>query len=107
MMLYVNDPSITDIGYRDFLAGLSAVLCAIIKTRPDWFSLAMVFTGPVALCSFILHALEMNWYKFYKNNHYKRVKNSFYFIYPIAIVILAYGYDYEFLKNASVFFADG
>lgn len=104
IMLYVKDPSIRNAEYKDILAGLSAVVCSFITTSPDYFSLAMVFTSPVALCTFILHALEINWFKFYKNNHYKIVKNSYYFIYTISIVALVYGYNLiEVVKNTSVF----
>lgn len=106
MMLYVKDPNIRNAEYKDVLAGLSAVMCAFVNTPPDYFSLAMVFTSPVALCTFILHALELNWYKFYKNNHFKIVKNSYYFIYTISIVALAYGYNLvESVRNVSVFWA--
>ena len=90
-ILYVYDPTIRLAEYKDFLAGASCVVTAMVKTRPDFFSLAMVFSSPVALCTFILHAMEINWYKYYRNNHFKRVKNSLYFIYPIVIVSLAYG----------------
>ena len=106
IMLYVKDPSIRNAEYKDVLAGLSAVVCAFVNTPPDYFSLAMVFTSPAALCTFILHALELNWYKFYKNNHFKIVKNSYYFIYTISIVALAYGYNLvEMVRNASVFWS--
>ena len=80
-----------DAQYRDVLVGASCVVTSLVKTRPDFFSLSMMFSGPIALCTFILRALEINWYKFYRNNHFKRVKNSYYFIYPIVIVLLAYG----------------
>lgn len=89
--LYIQNPAIHSIEYRDVLCGLSCVLTSFVKTRPDMFSLAMVFSGPVALCTFILHAMEINWYKFYRNNHFRRVKKSYYFIYPIVIITLACG----------------
>ena len=104
MLIYTNDPHITDLGYRDFLAGVSAVFCGFISTSPDAFSLAMVFNSPMSLSTFFLHALEPNWYQFYKNNHFNRVKGSFYFIYPIAIVFLVYGYNFDYLKSFSVFY---
>lgn len=95
MIIYANDPHITDVGYRDFLAGLSAVVCAMIETRPDVFAMAMIFNSPLSLSTFFLHMLEPNWYQFYKNNHFRKVKNSFYFIYPILIVALALGVPFE------------
>lgn len=91
MIMYVNDPKLRDAQYRDVLVGASCVVTSLVKTRPDFFSLSMMFSGPIALCTFILHALEINWYKFYRNNHFKRVKHSYYFIYPIVIVLLSYG----------------
>lgn len=103
MLIYANDPKITDVGYIDFLAGASAVVCGLIQTQSDTFSMAMIFTSPMALSTFFLHALEPNWYQFYKNNHFKRVKNTYYFIYPIAIVLLALGYNFGALKNFSVY----
>ena len=73
---------------QDVLAGLSAVVSAFIFTPIDWLSLAMVFTSPVALGTFFIHLLELKWYKYYKNNHFQRVKNTSYFIYPLAILWL-------------------
>lgn len=105
MMIYANDPRIQDIGYRDFLAGVSSVFCAIIRTPPDILSLSMIFNSFTSLSTFFLHALEPNWYKYYKNNHFRRVKHSFWFVYPIAIVLLTLGYNFlESVRSFSVFY---
>ena len=88
-IIYVQEPNFFTLTYKDFLLGASAAMCACIHTRPDWFSLSTVFASPIALGTFFLHALDPNWYHYYKNNHFYRVKNTFYFMYPIAIVCLA------------------
>ena len=86
-----GNPNIRQAEYKDFLTGFSCVVAAMVETPPDIFSLCMIFSSPVALSTFIIHALEMNWYKFYKNNHFKIVKNTSYYLYPLLIVLLAYG----------------
>ena len=98
MIIYVNDPSINQFEYKDVLAGLSAVVCAFTRINPDWFTLSMVFTSPIALVTFVLHAINPYWYKMYRNNHFKRVKGSYYFIFTIAVCMLAYGFNFLELK---------
>lgn len=93
VFVYANDENILDVEYRDFLLGISAALCAFIHTKADWFSLSMVFSSKVALSTVFMHMMEPHWYDFYRNNHFRRVKNSFYFLYPIAIILLAFGYN--------------
>ena len=88
-LIYVEDANFLSLAYKDVLLGASAAMCACIHTQPDWFSLSMVFSSPVALGTFLLHGLDPNWFKYYKNNHFYRVKHSFYFIYPVAILCLA------------------
>lgn len=93
IFIHASDPNLDKVQYRDFLMGISAALCGFIKTNPDWISLGFVFSSRVALTTFIIHALEPNWWKFYRNNHFKIVKGSYYFIYPVVIVLLAFGYN--------------
>lgn len=95
MTIHFNDSKLNDVQYKDALAGLSAMMCAFTAISEDWFSLAMVFTSSVSIMTFPLHAMNLNWYKMYRNNHYRRVKNSYYFIYTIAVCLLAYGVDYH------------
>jgi hypothetical protein len=94
VLIYVTSPTIDSVEYKDFLTGMSAVVCAFVHTQTDHFSLAMVYTSPAALCTVILHAIEINWYRYYYNNHFQRVKNSYYFIYTIAVCLVAYGYNF-------------
>ena len=99
VLIYVNDPHLLTVTYTDVLLGVSAALCACIRTTPDWFSLGMVFSSPIALSTFILHALEPNWFQYYKNNHFRRVKHSFYFLFPMAVCILAGTWNLSGVKN--------
>lgn len=104
LLIFTNDPHIYEVSFKDGLAGISCILSAVIVTPPDIFSMAMIFNSPIGLSTFFLHALEPYWYKFYKNNHFKIVKHSFYFIYPVAIVSLALGYNLmPYLKTVSVY----
>ena len=100
------EPSAPSLQYKDILAGASCVATAFVYTSPDIMSLAMVFSGPFALSTCILHALEMNWYAFYKNNHFRRVKKSLYFLYPIIIILLVYGVNifYVFAPIKNVYY---
>ena len=73
--------------YIDTLAGLSAVLCSCFKENISWFSIVMLFTEPLAMGLSFLHAMSPCWYDYYKNNHFRMVKYSFYFVYPICILL--------------------
>jgi hypothetical protein len=97
--IYVNDPKLLSMSYRDVLMGTSAAFCGMIHTHPDWLSLGMVFTSPTALMTFMLHALEPNWFKYYRNNNYHFVKGSFYYIFPIAVCVLAFGWNVSSMHN--------
>lgn len=100
----VTEPNWMDVTYIDLLAGLSAVLCGFFNTFPDWFSLFTVFSSPLALSTIILHILVPNWFKLYRNNHFKIVKNSSYFIVPTGIVLLSYGLNVlDYLPDSFVF----
>jgi hypothetical protein len=74
--------------YVDILAGLSAVISACWKDNMNWFSIVMLFTHPFSTGLCIIHASNLFWYDYYKNNHYRKVKYSFHFIFPIMIVIV-------------------
>jgi len=83
----------TDGYYADTLAGLSAVVCAFHYTPPDLFSLCMCFTTPLGLLALPLHAMVPRWFRLYKNNHFRMVKHSFFFIVPISLVALHFGHN--------------
>lgn len=73
--------------YVDVLAGLSAVVCACIPDNMSWFSIGMLFTHPFSGALCIIHAASPYWYNYYKNNHYRKVKYSVYYAYPILILV--------------------
>lgn len=93
MIIYVEDRRLMDVAYKDFLVGLSCVMDALSVTPPDLFSMCMMFSSPIALSTFVLQGQALTWYKLFKNNHFKMVKHSLYFVYPVSIVFLAYGMD--------------
>lgn len=73
--------------YVDVLAGLSAVVCACVPDNMSWFSVGMLFTNPLSGALCIIHAASPYWYHYYKNNHYRKVKYSVYYAYPILILV--------------------
>ena len=93
LFIYAGDPRLSDVHYRDFLLGTSAALCAFVYTRSDILCVSCMFADRRGLVAFVIHALEPSWYKYYRNNHFKMVKHSFYFLYPLLIVVLAFGYN--------------
>ena len=58
-------------------------------SRPDWISIIMMFTTPFTCAAWILHAMEPHWYQFIKNNHFRKVKNTYSFICAVLIVVFA------------------
>ena len=73
--------------YVDVLAGISAVTCSCWSDDMSWFSIGMLFTNPLSGVLCLLHAGSPFWYQYYKNNHYKKVKYSMYYVYPILILV--------------------
>lgn len=73
--------------YVDVLAAFSAVGCAFVPDNMSWFSIGMLFTHPFSGGLCILHFASPYWYQYYKNNHYRKVKYSAYFVYPILILV--------------------
>ena len=76
-----------DRAYVDVLAGVSAVSCACWPDNMSWFSIGMLFTHPLAGSLCIIHLCSPYWYNYYKNNHYRKVKYTFYFVYPVLILL--------------------
>lgn len=87
IVFYVTEDYSTKTWYVDILAGLSAVISACFGENISWFSIVMIFTEPIAMGLSFLHALSPLWYDYYKNNHFRMVKMSFYYVYPICILI--------------------
>lgn len=73
--------------YIDVLASISAVSCACWPDHMSWFSIGMVFTHPLAGALCLIHLCSPYWYHYYKNNHYRKVKYTFYFVYPVLILL--------------------
>lgn len=76
--------------YVDVLAGCSAVMCVFFKQNMGWFSIGTLFTNPLSGGLCILHFLSPYWYHYYKNNHFRRVKYTYYFVYPILIYLVLF-----------------
>lgn len=73
--------------YIDVLAGLSAVVCACLPDNMSWFSIGMLFTHPFSGALCVIHAASPYWFQYYKNNHYRKVKYSAYYVYPVVILV--------------------
>jgi len=73
--------------YVDILAGCSAIMCAFFKDNMSWFSLGALFTHPLSGGLLIVHAGSPFWYHYYKNNHFRRVKYTYFFVYPVLIFL--------------------
>ena len=76
---------------KDFLFVFSSIIVIVTKKykRPDWLTIIMMFTRPFTCAAWVIHALEIHWYQFLKNNHYRRVKSSFTFVCPVVILVFA------------------
>jgi hypothetical protein len=89
-LLYDSRYFILDATLRDVLFATSSVFVYhSFKLYPDVLSLLCLFTSPLALCAWFLHAGEMFWYQFFKNNHFKRVKGSYTFVFGIFVIVFS------------------
>ena len=86
-LMYIYTENLKVKWYIDILAGLSAVSCVFWQDNMSWFSIGMLFTNPLSSGLCVIHILSPYWYNYYKNNHYRKVKYSFYFVYPILILV--------------------
>lgn len=75
--------------YVEILAGISAFLVYLFPDNIDIFSSSMMLNMHM-LKALPLHLLELDWYLYFKNNHFKRVYNSFNFIVPLGVLAFAY-----------------
>ena len=80
--------STIEFGYKEVLAVLSTFLIINKKERMDIFSLCMCFSYFWALLLPLLHSFCLDWYRCYENNHFYRVKRSYLYFTPIAIILL-------------------
>ena len=71
----------------DILAGISVAMCAFWCDSMSWFSVAMLFTNPLSPGLSILHFTNFNWYEYFKNNHFRKVKYSASYVYPVLILV--------------------
>jgi hypothetical protein len=76
--------------YVDVLAGFSAVMCVFFKENMSWLSIGTLFTNPFSTGLCILHGLSPFWYQYYKNNHFRKVKYTYYFVYPMLIYLVLF-----------------
>lgn len=82
-----QQPSV-DFGYKEVLAVLSTFQLINKKERMDIFSLCMCYSYFWALLLPLLHSFCLDWYRCYENNHFYRVKRSYLYFTPIAIIFL-------------------
>ena len=78
----------TDRWWVDVMGALSCMMCLVWKGTMDWFSMGMLFTNPLSTGLFVLHFGK--WYEYYKNNHYRRVKYTCYYVYPVLILLVLF-----------------
>lgn len=86
ILLFSGEDEVSNL-YVDVLAGVSAVVMACLPDNMSWFSIGMLFTNPWSTALCVIHAFNPWWYEFYKNNHYRKVKYSTYYVYPILIMV--------------------
>ncbi len=77
---------LVNLKYVDLLAGISAVISGCFVDNMDLFSIGCLFTHPLSTGLSILHLTNLSWYQLYENNHFRRVRYSFHFLYPLGIV---------------------
>lgn len=78
----------TERWWIDVMGALSCMMCLVWKSTMEWFSMAMLFTNPLSTGLFVLHIGK--WFDYYKNNHYRRVKYTFYYVYPVLILLVLF-----------------
>lgn len=74
--------------YIEIIAGISAFLVHFFPDNMDLFSASMMLDS-MLLKVLPLHVLELDWYIYFKNNHFKRVYQSYNFILPLGVLTLA------------------
>lgn len=79
-------------GYREVLGTISTIHLISRKENMDIFSICMCFSYFWALLLPLVHLSCLNWYQCYENNHFRRVKRSYLFFTPIAIMLLRLSY---------------
>jgi len=80
---------VEDIQFKnvDILAALSVCMCAFWYDSMAWFSMVMLFTNPLSPGLSILHFTNFRWYEYFKNNHFRKVKYSASYVYPVLILV--------------------
>lgn len=74
--------------YVEIIAAISAFLVHFFPDNMDLFSACMMVNSMV-LKVLPLHVLELDWYIYFKNNHFKRVYRSYNFILPLGVLSMA------------------
>ena len=93
----VFQPRPLELGYREMLAIMSTFFLVNKSDRMDIFSLFMCFSYFWGLLLPFLHSFCLDWYRCYENNHFYRVKRSYLFFTPIAIIILRAVYAFSLI----------
>ena len=84
--LFVYQPC-HNINYIEYIAGVSAFLCHLFNDNMDLFSASMMFNSMDIIKVLPLHVMEMDWFLYFKNNHFKRVYNTYNFIIPLGVLL--------------------
>lgn len=74
--------------YVDMLAAASVCMCAFWYDNMSLFSIAMLFTNPLSSGLCILHLTNFKWYQYFENNHFRKVRYSASYVYPILILVV-------------------
>ena len=72
---------------REILAVISTLHMINKDERMDLFSLLMCYTHFFTLLMPLLHLFMLDWYSYYENNHFYRVKRQYLFLLPIGILV--------------------
>ncbi len=73
----------------EYIAGISAFLSHIFPDNMDIFSAAMMFNSMDIIKVLPMHVMEIDWYLYFKNNHFQRVYQSYNFMIPLGILTFA------------------
>ena len=87
LCLFLMQPTFS-LTYLDAFAGISAFLVHLFPDNMDIFSASMMFDS-MLLTVLPLHILELDWYLYFKNNHFQRVYESYNFILPLGVLLWA------------------
>jgi len=100
VMFYFLEEYSTETPYVDVLSGVSIVMASCFPENISWFSIVMLFTNHYGMGLAFLHLMSHCWWDYYKNNHFRKVKYSFFFVYPVLILLaLWFREELEYIRS--------